>query len=377
MTTPKHKLLSSFAPGIYTRSITDAYYPYETTTVTEQSASWSRHLVQRGFSGAPFPKTKIINPYTLSVSEMKMTRSLHYYNGRFSQSGSILHPSSVGHNVEGFPSYDNVYNSLLDKLTEATRGSLDLSVDLAEIGSTARMFRALDHIDEFNQTFFGKNKVSRLMSATKWAGKQWLLYTYGVKPLLNTVYGAANESLRFCLNKTERFKVRKYDTSGDFYVSGYTIDGGYSQRFKASGLCKRGLEIGLVLKTDGFDISRWTSLNPASLAWELTPFSFVADWFVDVGSFLRNYETALINANRFVDGYITEVQVVDCSYLDADSQPYGWTTVNEGSLKSRYIQRSTLGNYPVPRLPSFKADLGSSRLLSTASLLSQFLGKRS
>ena len=30
-------------------------------------------------------------------------------------------------------------------------------------------------------------------------------------------------------------------------------------------------------------------LNPASVAWELTPFSFVVDWFVNIGSFLRQF----------------------------------------------------------------------------------------
>lgn len=377
MPIPKYKLLDSFTPGIYSKSITSDYYPYQMSTEVISSASWNRHIVQRGFSGKPFPQRKIINPYTFSVSEMKMQRSLSYFNGRFHQSGSVLHPSTVGHNVRGFPPYNDVYNKLLDKLSEQTRGSLDLSIDLAEIGSTARMFRALDHLDDFNRSFFKSSKGKRLIDATKWVGKQYLQYTYGVKPLLSSIYGAADESLRFCLNKTERFKVRTHDTSGDFYVSGYTIDGGYSQEYKASGMCKRGLEIGVTLRTDGFDISRWTSLNPVSLAWELTPFSFVADWFVDVGSYLRNYETAIINSNRFVDGYITEVQAVDCGYSHAKSQPYGWTEVASGSLKSRYIHRSVLNNYPSPRLPSFKADLGSSRLLSSASLLSQLLGRRS
>lgn len=378
MATPKFKVLSSFLPGIHRVSSTDSYYPYATTVTTQNSARWNRHLVQSGLSGKPFPRQKNINPYTFSVSEMSMNRDLRHYSGRFSRSGSVLHPSTVGHNVRGLPRYNDVYNKLLDKLTEATRGSLDLSIDLAEIGSTARMFRALDHFDDFNRTFFGRNKrVDALLGATKWAGKQWLIYTYGVKPLISSIHGAADESLRFCLNKTERFKVRTYDTSSDFYVSGYTLDGGYSREYKASGLCKRGLQIGLELRTEGFDLSRWTSLNPASIAWELTPFSFVADWFLDVGSYLRNYETAITNSNRFVNGYITEVQAVDATYNYVDSQPEGWTETSNGSLKSRYINRGILHTYPVPRLPTFKADLGSSRLLSSASLLSQLLGRRS
>lgn len=377
MSTPKVKILSSFAPGIYSKSVTSAYYPYETSTEVINSASWNRHLVQRGFSGKPFPQSKPINPYTFSVSEMRMRRSLSHYEGRFHQSGSVLHPEVVGHSVRGFPPYNDVYNRLLDELTDKTRGSLDLSVDLAEIGSTARMFRALDHLDDFNRSFFGSSKGRRFINAAKWIGKQRLQYSYGVKPLMSSIYSAADESLRFCLNKTERFKVRAHDTSGEFYVSGYTIDGAYSQEYKATGVCKRGLEIGIELLTEGFDISRWTSLNPVSLAWELTPFSFVADWFVDVGSYLRNYETAIVGSNRFVNGYITELQAVDCDYSYTDVQPYGWTQIHDGSLKSRYINRSVLNDYPSPRLPSFKADLGSSRLLNSAALLSQLLGRRS
>jgi hypothetical protein len=30
-------------------------------------------------------------------------------------------------------------------------------------------------------------------------------------------------------------------------------------------------------------------VNPAAIAWELVPFSFVVDWFVNVGEFLNNF----------------------------------------------------------------------------------------
>jgi len=124
-------------------------------------------------------------------------------------------------------------------------------------------------------------------------------------------------------------------------------------------------------------LANLTSLNPASIAWELTPFSFVVDWFFDVGGYLRALETALIYGSLFVDGFILR-SYRNWGECRIDSRKdYGSDTFNiyQGSgtyQKTRY-ERAPLLGYPFPKLPVFKADLSSAQLLNAAALLSQHL----
>jgi hypothetical protein len=127
-------------------------------------------------------------------------------------------------------------------------------------------------------------------------------------------------------------------------------------------------------------LSRISSLNPASIMWELTPYSFVADWLLNIGQYIRNLETAFVNDQHFVAGYRTD------SYKKIDDGvKYGAKSIGPGiSLiyggcqqidRDHYKNRIRLTSYPTPRYPTVKLQMGSSRIISGAALLSQFLSK--
>jgi hypothetical protein len=126
-------------------------------------------------------------------------------------------------------------------------------------------------------------------------------------------------------------------------------------------------------------LSNFTSLNPVSIAWELTPYSFVVDWFIDVGGYLRNLETACTHGSTFVNGFYTEGYRLDVSCQSFGSYTDGSNYIHTQDLKGSTVitkgRRTTLGSYPLPRIPQFKMDLGASRLLNAAALLSQHLGR--
>jgi hypothetical protein len=110
----------------------------------------------------------------------------------------------------------------------------------------------------------------------------------------------------------------------------------------------------------------------------------VVDWFYDVGSYLRAFETALLYQVRFKTGYFSEIYGYDgvewTGYQKHDhpfpsnpphiTENFGMTK----SIKRRRFLRTKLVTYPFPRPPSLKADLGAERLLSLASLLGQLVG---
>lgn len=277
--------------------------------------------------------------------------------------------ASDWHNGISYPS--NIYNDALSKLNEKTRGNLDLSVALAEAGATVRMFNVIKTGTEFLKARNWRQIAKNVANAR-------LEYAYGWKPLASDIYNALDQSISIALNRIEHFEVSTYKTIVDG-PSTFDFDnyGAITKTARRTGkhICK----LSIALDTSGNDIDKWTSLNPISIAWELLPYSFVVDWFIDVGSYLRNLETSLLYANKFVSGYRTECTFFDAKWDCAVTRSSGWYPVYTYSVfasaayKYRKQTRTILHSYPAPKLPSFEVDLGSGRLLNAAALLMQLI----
>jgi hypothetical protein len=219
---------------------------------------------------------------------------------------------------------------------------------------------------------------TRKFGTLKGLANGWLEYTYGVKPLVGSIFGLADERIRFVLNKLDRFKGRSRVYQRPKFVGFNTIDGVSNTPIDGT-FHKAAVTYCVDMTVPDFDLARFSSLNPYSIAWELMPYSFVADWFLDIGGYLRNLETALLYRNRFRDGYVTYITAAELDIrqvLKGSDLPSGLTSYEAtytGHIKSRYIQRDILPGYPLPQVPSLKVDLGASRLLSGASLLAGIL----
>lgn len=266
---------------------------------------------------------------------------------------------------------DMVYNMALNRLNEKVRGSLDLTVGLAEIGSTMRMLTGMRKcVREF----------SRL--GTKDAANAWLQFQYGWRPMLSDIFGAANESVRYTLNRMQMFRARVTLPLDETFVQSRRLNSGtYPTYGKVRG--KTSCTFAVRMRVKDFDIFRWMSLNPVSLGWELIPYSFVVDWVYDVGSYLRNLETQCLYNTEFVSGYRSELfayqseQEAPSGLTDSTShstEKYTTASVWKASTQETWFQRTPLVSYPGPRLPTFKVDLGSMQMLSAAALMRQRLG---
>ena len=330
-----------------------------------------------GYTGK-FPKTRPlpINAYSLNCQRITLQHNAVYkYTNGYGEVayGPALSTILTGATYQPTFSFDNLYNEALTRLTEKLRGDLDISIDLAEAGKTARMLKLQDRVIDYSKTFVRRFGILKVASGA------WLEYTYGIKPTLQTLYGVADENLRVVINKTARFSAR----AKGFYVPSKvylnSIFGGMYIPVVKSDI-KVSCTLGVDVRTDQFDPSRWSSLNPASIAWELMPYSFVIDWFFAVGGYLRNMETYLWNANKFRSGYKTTLSAgkSQCWLHDEGAGTGEIYHISDwrGTVYHTDIQRTILTSYPAPKLPSLNAKLGSSRLLSGAALLAQILGRR-
>jgi len=271
-----------------------------------------------------------------------------------------------------FPGYPNwfladIEERCLDKLNEKIRNGPDLAVDIAEARQTIKMF---DRIHKFERWFKG-------FGPKRWAN-EWLQYQYGWKPLLKDIYDAALQSTEVQLNRIRRFTTAVSEPLPRITING--VNGTFYPKGVELGSGRRGCRMSLSMRVDTaiYQYSQFSSLNPVSLGWELLPYSFVIDWFLNVGGYLRNLETALLFGSLFQSGIKTHWYGFDVggslSLSSYDGSGTYWTFAGlAGTTRRRQLSRTLLSGYPTPRLPRFEAKLGATRLLNAAALLTQLL----
>lgn len=308
------------------------------------------------------------------------------YSSSFVQTGPAF---EMGYNKTVDSSI--AYNEALSRLNEKVRGGLDLSVDAFQMQQTRRMLRNVTNVVGLAREvviaaglgdIFSKRKEYTMLTRkqAKVVGSKWLEYQYGWRPLVGTIYDAFSKI------------VDPYGPSWTYPVSArgnlvQTVSSPYvNAAYKGTQVdtLRTRVEIGLVLSPAQSRLQAlagFTSLNPVSIAWELMPYSFVVDWFYNIGDYLRNAETAWLWADNFQFGYVTTTAWNSRVLTPTPYQSWNGylrLTFNgtPGRSDYRYKDRAVLSSYPLPRKLQVHAKLGSERLLSAAALLSQFLGKR-
>lgn len=93
--------------------------------------------------------------------------------------------------------------------------------------------------------------------------------------------------------------------------------------------------------------------NPASIVWELVPYSFVIDWFLPVGNWFNTFDAAL--GKTFYGGYVSQGMkhptTVGTHRLAPNVQTLGALS---GYYEYECFNRTVLSSFPVPGFPGFK-----------------------
>lgn len=215
-----------------------------------------------------------------------------------------------------------------------------------------------------------------------WAiiSKLWLEYKYGWSPLVSSAFGIA----QYVRGKSKNGKFRIYETTMQRRIKYFKrVNGlgfvGFTEQ-NASTYCKISADYQVDCAWLN-NASRFFGLNPVSIVWELVPYSFVADWFVDIGGYLQDYETALGLGLQFKRGYTTTMHSVlnRVNIPAADKTIGGRRFVNYTNVEFyeawRHMQRTRLYGTPFPALPTWDPKLGASRIASGAALLLNLLTK--
>jgi hypothetical protein len=296
-------------------------------------------------------------------------------NGNRSE-GVNLSGFAPGIAVNGFD--PTTYNTALGRLYDKLRGDIDLSIDLAEVHKTKTMMaKTVRGMVQLATTF----RKMRRSNPQDW-GNLWLEYTYGWKPLASSIYGAGHKLL--LEPSGPRFMVAIGSAHNSSTTISSTGNGNSTTKVVETTVLSNRCKIvaRFSFTTSALDtLAGFASLNPVSIAWELLPYSFVVDWFLNVGGYLRNFETACLYGTDFVDGYasqgwMAEVNGVMTRYSPAAANDVTRTvsaTSQTGWAREIAFSRSPFAAVPFPKAPRFDPKLGSSRLISAAALLGQFV----
>ncbi len=210
------------------------------------------------------------------------------------------------------------------------------------------------------------------------APNRWLEYQYGWKPLLSDVYTACKEinekdkkeesrtyyhvKARVSDSKKVQSSESRFAGTRSIYTDSHQFDAFVRFDFRPNS------DMGLFQELD-----EWGVLNPAEIAWELVPFSFVVDWAVPVGDFLSaitapvpyifrgGSKTTFEKATR--DAVLQNVSLLSAS--------------GRGSDTYRSMSRLTYGTFPFPDprvFTAFKNASSESIATRTANALSIISG---
>lgn len=306
------------------------------------------------------------NTYTGAVESSTMKRGYHG-----DEVGGSMHSQYAMF-------YDSTtYNNALSDVYDGIRNSsINTAVMLAEFKETKRMLHLEKSVYEL-LLLARKARRKAKSNPSKLFSEVWLGWKYGWEPTLKETYGMLNWLYRAFddgqpfRGRASRYEKPSYTYKEPSYPYRETwIDG------KRIWRCEVKLWVGLG-SSDAYNLSRITSLNPVSIAWELVPLSFVCDWFLDVGGYLQNMEAALASGLTFKKGYVTEIAYSNLTqhhrYPGKPVVSGSSTIIREGYLKNAkfdvWKRRQKLNGFPFPRAPRLEVKLGFQRIVSLVALV--------
>lgn len=264
---------------------------------------------------------------------------------------------------------------LQSRLVERIKGhKFNLAVDLAQANQLVKMCsntigtfsRALIALKRGNiRTAFlelGVDDRSKKLKSKDVSGR-WLEMQYGWMPFLGSVHESAKAFEALSLDRSGRITASltvKDLTEASCSPTLYTVPAIRYARRRI--ICELAEEVSFA-RSLGL-------LDPLSVAWELTPFSFVFDWFLPIGTYLENLSVIPSLNARFL---VTTVLGYD-SWFQRAINP-AW----EGTIRFGHFRRSSRRPMSslTTQLPTFVDPITAmtyKRIGNAVSLAHQLLG---
>lgn len=287
--------------------------------------------------------------------------------------------------------YSNLRNKVQQQVLQNLKGSdINLAQVVAERNQTARTIaEAIRRISKARNAL-NKGKfmeaaqalgltLTKSLSRKERAWRQsmslsrgWLELQYGWRPLVNDIYGAAAE-MRKSHNKTG---YMVFHSRGSLSSSWQTQWESGPKRIVEDTSVSATVKVTLKVRRVNPLLGSLSSLgltNPATIAWELTPYSFVVDWALPLGSFIAQLDASL--GYTFVDSCVTtyKKQTYDASAFSIKPTPPGYDIVDIDLRQ--HAERLDVTRFPYSgfadllSLPYFKDPMSATHVANALALL--------
>lgn len=225
-----------------------------------------------------------------------------------------------------------------------------------------------------------ERKVAKMPADLRLAN-YWLEYKYGWRPLLQDAYGAAELLAYHAFNDLyhERIEASGKETK--------TVETNLGVGGRSTNIVRTKAKYIFDYRLDSASRSALAQTglsNPALLAWELLPYSFVVDWFIPVGNYLASLDA--FSGFVLTKGCLVQLseQVYDQDHTYASQTENGthrFADVRSGSSGRHQIlmNRTVLTSFPSQAFPSFRNPIGGDpidRFTTAMSLLRAAFGTR-
>lgn len=254
---------------------------------------------------------------------------------------------------------DRSKNGALNSLRS---GSTQMGADMGELvktleqvgGTTIQVVKALNHARRGNwgaiPNVLGMTKSDVLSG--KFPANRWLEYQYGWKPLVQSIHDGVQGVKDGARSETAYFRAdgHAHDSFEESVKSGTPYP--TQERYQKWDIkCATRFYYRVANSTiDSLD--KFGLLNPLSIAWELTPFSFALDWFIPIGNVLSALSAPA--GLTFVSGYTN--QKITATFRNAriagnpdPNQHFSRFASSAGAIEA-FGRTPFTGGFPLPSL---------------------------
>lgn len=118
------------------------------------------------------------------------------------------------------------------------------------------------------------------------------------------------------------------------------------------------------------DMAAIATLNPVSMIYEMTPYSFCLDWFTNTGNWMQAIETAFLHRNDFVSGYKSQGYY---AYEEDSREGIDKSTFYrlQSFIERKGFRRTPLSSAPFPIAPRIKQKFGLDQGFALLALVGQ------
>lgn len=274
-------------------------------------------------------------------------------------------------------SINTINRAKVEALVKISDQKINLGVALAESKVTLGMisnsiltlYRAYRAARKGRWSEAGKVLGIKGWTDSRNQASKWLEYQYGWMPLISDLYGAQEQLKEGFRKEDQIYSVSRqvkqalnirdpllFLPNGNFVRS---VTGEYFEFAKAKYFVK-------VSNSSLSNLEQLGLVNPALIAWELVPLSFVVDWLLPIGNFLSGLTSSL--GTSYVAGYVAMGIYLDATATSVRGTVKGTPSVIncQGYSFRRIVEVSLPTSVPYWRSP-----FNSTRMANAIALLVQ------